>query len=86
MLANLETVLEKNGWRFRRLKRVVRGKPTPDVYALRGDCLYEWEKLSQSGQIDIFYGDVCTLRGEVAQVGFLWFRALPVLGRRNRKK
>ena len=49
----------------------MRGKPKPDVYAVRCACLQEWEKLSESDKIDVLYGDVCTLRREVAQAAFL---------------
>ena len=35
----------------------MRGKPKPAVYAVRCACLHEWEKLSESGHIDVLYGD-----------------------------
>ena len=36
---------------------MARGKPSPEVYAVRCECLREWEGLSESGQIDVLYGD-----------------------------
>ena len=35
----------------------MRGKPESDVYAVRCECLHEWEKLCEQGQIDVLYGD-----------------------------
>lgn len=35
----------------------MKGKPEPEVYAVRCECLNEWETLSQQQQIDVFYGD-----------------------------
>jgi transposase len=32
-------------------------KPNPDVYALKKECLGEFERLSEQGHIDLFYGD-----------------------------
>ena len=36
---------------------MTRGKPAPDVYAVRCEYLHEWEKLNKSGHIDVLYGD-----------------------------
>lgn len=35
----------------------MRGAPAPDVYAVRCQCLWEWERLGEQGQIDVLYGD-----------------------------
>lgn len=32
-------------------------KPNADVYALKRECLTEFEQLSEQGQLDLFYGD-----------------------------
>lgn len=36
---------------------MVRGKPLPEVYAVRCECLQEWEQLCEQGQINVLYGD-----------------------------
>lgn len=32
-------------------------RPMPEVYALRRDCLTDWQTLADAGRIDLFYGD-----------------------------
>ena len=52
-----EAVLEKNGCRFKRVRRGVKHQPNADVYAFKRECLAQFEQLSEQGQIDLFYGD-----------------------------
>lgn len=42
---------------YKRMRRVTKKKPNPDVYALKRDYLLELEALSEHGAIDLFYGD-----------------------------
>ena len=42
---------------FKRVRRVTKGKPNPDIYAAKCDFLAEFESLSEHGLIDLYYGD-----------------------------
>lgn len=37
----------------------MRHTPNPDVYEFKCECLAEYERLSEQGHIDLFYGDEC---------------------------
>ncbi len=39
------------------MRRQVKCKPNPDVYALKKECLAEFEWLCEQGHIDLWYGD-----------------------------
>ena len=36
-------------------------KPNPDIYALKWECLADLEARSESGQIDVIYGDASSV-------------------------
>ena len=55
--ADLEEVPEKNGCRFKRIRRRLKQKPNPDVYTLKREVLATFEQLSEQGHIDLLYGD-----------------------------
>ncbi len=39
------------------MRKRLKGKPNPDVYALRVQCLREFEQQSEQGTIDLYYAD-----------------------------
>ena len=53
--ADLDALSEKNGGRFKRIRRSLRHKPNAD--ALKREVLAEFEALSQQGHLDVLYGD-----------------------------
>ncbi len=57
LCAHSAALSEKNGCRFKRLRRVTKRKPNPDIYEVKCECLAELEDLSERGLIDLYYGD-----------------------------
>jgi transposase len=51
------------GGKYKRIRRRCKRKPNAELYQFKIECLKELEKLSETGLIDLFYGDeshVCT--------------------------
>jgi transposase len=58
---DIDPLSEKNGGRFKRIRRAIKHKPNADLYAFKCAVLCavlaEFETLSQQGHIDVFYDD-----------------------------
>ena len=54
---HLSPFFKSLGGRYKRIRRRCKGKPNEEVYKFKLECLKELEKLSESGLIDLFYGD-----------------------------
>ena len=48
---------QKNGGRYKRVRRRPRREPLPEVYQLKVEGLSVLEELSEQGWIDLYYGD-----------------------------
>ena len=42
---------------YKRVRRVTKRKPNPDIYEVKCECLAEFEALCEQGLIDLYYGD-----------------------------
>src|SRR5215203_4758568 len=52
-----QAVSEKNNCRFKRIRKRLKKKPPAEVYRLKRELLGEMERLSESGEVDLYYGD-----------------------------
>lgn len=53
----LESFFKSLGGRYKRIRKRCKGRPDPEIYALKVAQLTELEQLSKQGTIDLFYGD-----------------------------
>ena len=54
---DLEAIPEKNGCRYKRIRRRVKGAPEPAEYQFKVASLERLERLAEQDRIDLFYGD-----------------------------
>ena len=52
-----EKISEKNGCRYKRIRKRLKGKPNEEVYRLKKEVLGRFEQLSVEGWLDLYYGD-----------------------------
>ena len=52
-----ETISEKKHCRFKRIRKRVKKKPPLEIYGLKPGLLGEMERLSENGEIDLYYSD-----------------------------
>lgn len=57
MSADVAALREKNGGRYKRIRKRPRREPEPLYYAHKVQCLGELEALNERGLLDLFYGD-----------------------------
>lgn len=54
---DFETVSEKNGCCYKRIRKRLKGKPNEEVYRLKKEVLGRFEEFSEKGWLDLYYGD-----------------------------
>ena len=56
-LATLKRVVKESGFRWKRMRRCLRGKRDPELFRDCGQILKIYQSLEDKGEIDLFYGD-----------------------------
>ncbi|MEJ7860885.1 MAG: hypothetical protein WKF90_04520 [Pyrinomonadaceae bacterium] len=51
-----QTVFEKNGCRYKRIRKRLKSKPNEQVYQVKKEVLGSFEQMSRNGLIDLYYG------------------------------